>query len=1128
MSLVLLLASRGCASADCLEVALAVACCRFARDGGAATVVFWVPTTACGAAVVSPLEARGEFGATCGIGYSNVQQAGEYIDGRIKSNIHEKVIYIGGWNGFGASTVLRYVAALLRSRRTVPKLCFDRTIFIDCSKWKNRRAVQREIIRELKLDHSVMAILDKQEEEDDFKGVDESSRNEMDSVSLVIDQTLSATKFVMFFLNGSDNEIDVGLFGIPRFARYGNNIMLWTFTRSSLTTHQHNKKAGELRYTHGHWDFFISINSFGSSNFLGLLHQHAATIVDHGLGMQDINPTMVAECLLYGLFLCYNFHIATKLDWLSHASNYWICDAIIKGDRARDISNTLHGQISWECDAYLIDEVLKKYMQYMEPPFLVVKDVDVYKEGPYRWISVTSRNMEICGLQTIPATTSSLFLAFERFNHSSILSNGLFENSSKLGVLVLCSCAFNFASPPFRRCQSLRFLGLDHCTTSKIGEEENHNHTEWACLYNLLVLDLRYTDWDEILSEEKMSLMTNITELNIEGVRCWQYTTQLQGRLPNLQRLRIIRPTCPLVTSNDVDDSFIDKTCMEILDLSGNSYMKNLPASLSMAGSLQMLVLDGCDGLENIVELPSSLKSFSFDGYGPASQRTQTLELPPKHFRPSSAEDEKDISTSKISLEGCIELDNLFVRGLNNLVELDLSGTAIKILDFRTMVVQVPKLKRLFLIGCKHLHAIVFSSESGNSSKLKPDLELLCIDTRVGIVCPRPSIDKTKSFRLQVHAVVVDARIAYSFMQLLYPYLERGLAMDIYFNIHITSSPVYDGVVQFEETNNEQFDHYDQGSLQQLISAGKYSDVLSMVEDPPMQAFPQPPAKELDQHMEIAEGSCYVESELGRELGWLMVVYVESLHLHDVSIHAIIPEDQRWMHLRWCRVERCPKLDTVFPSKSYGFSTLQTLWASDLLMARCIWRKGPRYFSERSFENLHHLHLQSCPRLQFILPVCDSSFPCLDTLHIIHCGDLVHVFELDRRYRKKIISVGVLFPKLTTIHLHDLPKLQQISKVKMVAPALESIRIRGCWGLRRLPSVGARAHGEKKPAVEIEKDVWDALEWDASHRPDHFEAPVHSRHYKKKLPTVSFLRYNTTESTFAVFNSALVMFAFSY
>uniref|UniRef100_A0ACD5TRN6 Uncharacterized protein n=1 Tax=Avena sativa TaxID=4498 RepID=A0ACD5TRN6_AVESA len=530
-----------------------------------------------------------------------------------------------------------------------------------------------------------------------------------------------------------------------------------------------------------------------------------------------------------------------------------------------------------------------------------------------------------------------------------------------------------------------------------------------------------------------------------------------------------------------------------------------------------MLILDGCDGLEDIIalgRLPPSLRSFSFDGYGPASQRTPIVELPLKHFRPSTVEDKKDISTSKISLEGCTELDNMFLRGLNNLVELDLSGTAIKILDFKTMVVQVPRLKRLYLIGCKQLRAIIFLHDI-HSSKVEPDLELMSIDTRAGIVCPRASIDKTKSFRLRVHAIVVDARLIHSVGSL------TAMDMkDVSYNIHVTSSPAYDGVVQFEETNNGKFDHCDQGSLEQLIPAVQYSDVLSMVCNPPMQAFPQPPATRLDAHIEIAKGSYYVESGLKGMLGYLMGETAESLHLHDVSIDAIIPRTQHytWNNLRWCRVERCPKLDTVFPSvssafpsNSSGFFKLETFWASDLLMACWIWSKGRLHGSfslsdTNSFKNLQHLHLRSCPRLQFVIPVWVCSFPKLETLHIIHCGDLVHGFELDELYPKEIFSLGVLFPKLTTMYLHDLPKLQQICEVKMVAPALETIRIRGCWGLRRLPSVAARRQGEKKPTVEIEKDTWDALEWDANHRLDNFEAPVHSRHYKKKLPRVSFLR----------------------
>jgi hypothetical protein len=141
-----------------------------------------------------------------------------------------------------------------------------------------------------------------------------------------------------------------------------------------------------------------------------------------------------------------------------------------------------------------------------------------------------------------------------------------------------------------------------------------------------------------------------------------------------------------------------------------------------------------------------------------------------------------------------------------------------------------------------------------------------------------------------------------------------------------------------------------------------------------------------------------------------------------------------------------------------------------------------------------------------VVPAWIGFFPILKTLHINHCDDLVHIFRLDELHPKEIISVGILFPKLTTIHLHDLPKLHQICEVKMVAPALETIKIRGCWGLRRLPSVATCPQRAKKPAVEIEKDVWDALEWDVDHRPDHYEAPIHTRYYKKKLPRVSFLR----------------------
>jgi hypothetical protein len=134
----------------------------------------------------------------------------------------------------------------------------------------------------------------------------------------------------------------------------------------------------------------------------------------------------------------------------------------------------------------------------------------------------------------------------------------------------------------------------------------------------------------------------------------------------------------------------------------------------------------------------------------------------------------------------------------------------------------------------------------------------------------------------------------------------------------------------------------------------------------------------------------------------------------------------------------------------------------------------------------------------------------LETLHINYCGDLRHVFVPGNEKKQ---HTSVEFPRLTTIHLHDLTALQEICEgAEMVAPALQTMVIRGCPNLRRLPALKCCKPGMRKPAVEIEKDVWDALEWDgvdAGHHPSLYEAPVHSRYYKRRFIRRTVLRYGT-------------------
>ncbi|CAL5032071.1 unnamed protein product [Urochloa decumbens] len=972
--------------------------------------------------------------------------------------------------------------------------------------------MQRKIAEELKLDSETMALFDKQDEEDDFNSVDHGSRDVIRGVSQVIAQTLVNRKFMMLFLNGSDDEVDVNRFGISPQSWTEHHAVVWTFKRRSLTINigRYDEIRTNLRHTNVFLD--CSGSDLISSEFRALVREEAASIVFRHPLMRGINlttgtdlTTMVMKCCMYELFLQHSFHNVTGFDWVAHAPNYWTCDGIIKGDGTRKIGDLLHQDIHWVGGASWLGTMFERLMGDPEVPFFVVKDdISLFKKRSYRWISITSKNIKLHEhMKAILKSATSLFVALEKWDNPQILPDGLFKHCRNLGVLVMSHCAFSFISPPFVQCHGLRFLGLDHCTNDNTREGENS--TNWSCLQSLWLLDLRYTEWGNILSAEKLDILINLRELNIEGFLCWQLTNRLWGRLPYLQKVRIIKPSRKEETSSiDCHNLFMDKKLdVEILDLSGNRDMENLPVSLSMAKSLQMLVLDGCDGLENVVvpdELRSSLRSFSFDGYGPANHWASSFKL---HLGTSSERkqppdlDKRDLKTSKISLKGCMQLENLFIRGLPNLVELDLSGCPIKMLDLTTMVANVPMLKWLFLLGCENLRMISWASYDPMELS---HLEVVCIDTRPERAhgFTRPSIAQHKRVSLQLHAILVDARLARSLYSLVHHYENQRGYEDIYFNIHVTSSIEYGEGVQLETTSKDMI----KPSIEQPhIHLRRYGDdAFSKIGDTPLLIFPQPPTQQLDRHVQIRRGSHGLESEFAHYygLGYLLTQRAESLHMHDAltsaSMHTGI-----WRRLRWCRLERCPNLCTVFPPGAYACDTLQIIYASDLLRADFIWSKGSRWHP--AFENLQHLHLRSCPRLQFVLPVWVSSFPSLETLHVIHCGALTHVFVLDEVYPKEILVHGVPFPKLTTIHLHDLPKLQQImGEVKMIAPAIETIRIRGCFVLRRLPALRGREPGLKRPAIETEKDVWDALEWDglaAGHHPDLFEPSVHSRYYRR-------------------------------
>ncbi|KAJ1270081.1 hypothetical protein BS78_06G027500 [Paspalum vaginatum] len=582
-----------------------------------------------------------------------------------------------------------------------------------------------------------------------------------------------------------------------------------------------------------------------------------------------------------------------------------------------------------------------------------------------------------------------------------------------------------FYSPPFNCCHSLRFLGLEHCKDLQEEEEDKQGRPV-------------HTDWDFDLSQDIIEHMAvNIREVHVKKGRIWRNNLMSWGLLKNLRKLRVIEPTCSWETGKN--DEFIDMVKLELLDLSGDCTIQVLP-SLSTATSLKTLVLDGSVELDHVGPegLPPLLETFSLD----ASSN----------------------KLSKISLEGCARLENFLLRGaFPGLEELNLSGTAVQRVNLSDMVVRVEGLRKVFLMGCKRLRAILWWKRARQH-------EVLCVGTlETEVTCPRCIQHESYSLLLEEGILKSAGHLRERTM----------IASWLYLDLHV---PPTTSKSKWPKSRDEVI----------IPKPCCYSDVL------------------LD-GISLTD----VESDGGiQDIYHVMRWCINSLHVHDNScILEVAPKGSfTWyidVTLKWCRVERCPNLETVFVTnrlnnRNYSFRDLETIWASDLPAAQTIWSKETITPHVLCFDSLQSIHLQDCPRLMFAVSLLYYTyFPRLQTLHISHCGALRQIFPWDAPVTQEYRAHNVKeFPKLKHTHLYDLANLQEICEAKMLAPMLESVTVRGCWGLKRLRSVDPQCGRRHRPVVHGEKDWLEKLEWDglhAGHHPSLYE-PQHSSYsyYKKR------------------------------
>jgi hypothetical protein len=971
------------------------------------------------------------------------------------TRIQNQVIYFDGWNGLGASAVLNSIAEhpppSVRNK-------FQNIIHIDCSRWRNRRTVQRMMAQKLRLPQHVMAIFDKHDEDDDLAGIDECSRVEIKVVRKEISRALQGQNSLVVFHNGSHSMVNFNDLGITLDAADpSSNILrkvLWTF-QGRLRAINARK---EIQGTEAVDTSYLYLGSIFSKENSDLSHRVEILREEATKIAQYTNKLMVTReiaevCCKYLLSLHSNTTTSLDFNWAIHASNYWVCDGILQD---------LQQEEAWEVATALHEELqLEDHSTYITP----------FSGGDTTsWIVATKGVVP-----TVQPETSSFFLAIKEKKSLVSLPKGMFQRSEQLHVLKLCHCTFNFSSPPFLCCRNIRFLGVDSCKDEPQDKPEEYKEQEeegnfrptieGEFFQSLWVLDVCQTDWELTLSPNAIETMaTNIREIHIKSGRIWHNNLSWTC-LGNIHKLRLINPTRPWETGNE--DEFKDMVKLELLDLSGNTTIQFLP-SLSGAVGLKTLILDGCIELQHVMPktLPPTLETFSLDG---GSKQTKI---------------------SCISLAGCARLVNFRLCGsVLNLEELDLSNTSIKKLDLTDKVVQVPGLQRIILLGCERLRAVLWPKHG------MPKLMVLGIDTRGGTEAVSSKtlhnsfFNKEREEGCRAFIAISDMRFAESLV------LASGN------KFCWNTDPRYDLNICLYSTSKCVEQNYNNVKMCPLQKCSVGHDSTSVWQ-----------FLSLDRHVEIGEGisNSNVVTVRGRRAVILLMNRVYSLFVHDnSSISTVIPESMMsievgtrkskiyWSCLRWCRVERCPNIDTVFAT-NYDivcFNELEAFWAADLLIAHCIWSKGRtvNIKDTESFAKLQAIHLHSCPKLTFVLPLSwFYTLPSLETLHIVYCGDLSQVFPVEAEFLNKLGTGhqrGVLeFPKLQHIYFHELPKLHQICEARMYAPELKTITVRGCWSLKHLPGTTDRPYD--RPVVDCEVGWWETLEWDgreASHHPSFFD-----------------------------------------
>eukprot|EP00262_Sarcandra_glabra_P012616 TRINITY_DN3284_c1_g1_i1.p1 TRINITY_DN3284_c1_g1~~TRINITY_DN3284_c1_g1_i1.p1 ORF type:complete len:310 (+),score=31.84 TRINITY_DN3284_c1_g1_i1:452-1381(+) len=197
----------------------------------------------------------------------------------------------------------------------------------------------------------------------------------------------------------------------------------------------------------------------------------------------------------------------------------------------------------------------------------------------------------------------------------------------------------------------------------------------------------------------------------------------------------------------------------------------------------------------------------------------------------------------------------------------------------------------------------------------------------------------------------------------------------------------------------------------------------------------------------------------------------------------------RYLHIRYCEASTFQLSSTIGNMEKLKYLCFGDCELEELIIDAEV--EGANWL----LSSVEQLQLRNLLKLKTILPsrgclqnvLVVDIFNCTELKNVtwvIHLQSLQHV-TLQSCYEIEVISDEVeaisqdliAFPRLKSIYLFNLPKLKSICRNTVAFPSLQSLIVRFCKELKKLP-LGLHSTNNTLEEVSGQKEWWDGLEWE--------------------------------------------------